>query len=106
MEYGQTAAASASAQPTGRNAPAVEQRSLEAACERLEKHLAAMADGVSRINQFSQRLLNPRPQGVGKDSSALPKPGTIEGRLQHILHVAEGITNALHEVANELERAA
>ena len=85
---------------------AVEQPSLHALCDRLEKQMAVLIEGVSRTRQFSQRLLDPRPEQVGKDSSAVPQPQTVEARLRHILHTAENIGHALHGVATELDRAA
>lgn len=85
---------------------AVTQPALHALCDRLEKQLAAMAEGVQRTKQFSMRLMDPRPENVGKDSQAVPQPSSVEGRLRHLVHVTESINAALHNVAAELERAA
>lgn len=105
MDYG--IANTISKQPSISAAPqAADQPALHVLCDRLEKQLAAMAEGVNRTRQFSMRLLDPRPEQVGKGDQAVPVPSTVEGRLRHLVHVTEAINAALHNVAADLERAA
>lgn len=88
-------------------ATAVEQPALHALCDRLEQQLGAMMEGVRRAQQFSHRLLDPRPEKISKDQSqATPPAPTVESRLRSLVRAAETINGELHNVAADLERAA
>jgi hypothetical protein len=83
-----------------------EQPTMQSICDRLEKNLATIAEGVGRTRNFSHRLLDPRPEKVGKGDQAIATPGSIEGRLRYIAQTAEMIGAELHSVLSDLERAA
>lgn len=85
---------------------ATEVRALDGLLDRLTEELHAMAENASRISQFKNRLVNPRPQGVNEKPTAAPIASSIESRLQDIINMAHNIGAQLNETANELDRAA
>ena len=85
---------------------AVERRRLEGLLDEMEKHLSVIADGVAQLYQFRARLLNPRPEGVGKDKAQVPTQPTVESRLVDLNAQAGNIGNGLLECLGELSKAA
>lgn len=75
-------------------------------CSRLEKHLSAIAEGVQRTQQFSHRLLDPKPEKARDGQGVPPAPSTVEGKLRYLNHLAERIGQELHSVVGDLDRAA
>lgn len=108
MEYGNAKASVAyqgSGPMMGANAPDT-QRAFDSMLDNMGKQLAGIAEGVARVNQFRNRLLNQKPESVGKDSAPTPAPQTIEARLSSMIHMANNIGDHLNSIAGELERAA
>lgn len=104
-QYAQTAASLGRLGDVG--ATAVEQPALHALCDMLEQQLGALMEGVRRTQQFSHRLLDPRPANVSKEPNQVsPAATSIESRLRGIVRAAEMINGELHNVAADLERAA
>ena len=105
MEYGQAMNRNTAADM--RSTPvATDARTLDSLLDRLQKELLAIAENTARVSQFKCRLISPRPQGVGEKPVEVPATSSVEGRLQHLIHVAHGIGEHLNETANDLDRAA
>jgi hypothetical protein len=85
---------------------ATEQKQLESLCNQMERQIAALGEGVARIHGFKNRLLNPRPQGVGEKGPQTPPAQSIEGRLHDLVCRANALSEILNDACNELDRAA
>ena len=90
--------------PTSAPKP-IEKPRLQQQLDQLEKVLSGCHECASRIENAADRLLNPKPQDVGKTAER-PSPNSIEGRLAMMIEIAEGLGSRLIHAANQLDQTA
>ena len=87
------------------DAPARPQGPIEGLVSQIESRISGLFDVSHRTEQAMNRLLNPRPAEVGKNSADTPAPQTIEGRMQSIVRMLDAVDARFRDQAERLDSA-
>lgn len=93
------------ANPTPMTDKVQTQTHLNADLSEIDKAISSCFEAVTRLDNCYSRLMNPKPQEAAVGQGQAPTPSTIQGRLQDAMRGATLLSQRLHDLANQFEKA-
>ena len=84
---------------------AVSQPAIFAQIGTIDVELNSAYTALQRLEGVYQRVMNPAPTAVGKDSAPAPTQNTLEARLNDSGKAAANLAAMLHSLAERFEKA-